>query len=86
VTPEAPLANGSAGPKLRRAKNAKTMNITASAQPTSGSSVRRRKRQATAAVYPARSTTQSRIEPSRADHIAAMLYSRGVELDPTCWT
>ena len=66
-------ANGSAGPKLSRAKNAITTNITTSAQPTSGSSVRLRKRQPTAAVNPARISTHSRIEPSRADHIAATL-------------
>ena len=77
--------NGSAGPKLSRAKNAITTNITTSAHPTSGSSVRRRKRQPTAAVNPARITTHSRIEPSSADHIAATLYSAGVVEDPTCW-
>ena len=61
-------------------------NITTSAQPTSGSSVRWRKRQPTAAVKPARITTHSRIDPSSADHIAATLYSAGVVAEPTCWT
>ncbi len=73
VTPVAPASNGFAGPKLNSAKNAITTNITTSAQPTSGSSVRARKRQPTAAVNPARISTHSRIEPSNADHIAATL-------------
>ena len=63
-----------------------TTNITTSAQPTSGSSVRLRKRHPTAAVKPARITTHSRIEPSSADHMAATLYSAGCCRDPTCWT
>ncbi len=73
VMPGAPGANGSAGPKLSNAKKAKTTNITISAHPTSTSSVRLRNRQATAAVNPASVSTQSRIEPSSADHIAAKL-------------
>ena len=80
------MANGSAGPKLSRAKNAITTNITTSAQPTSGSPVRLRKRQPTAAVKPASTTTHSRIEPSSADHMAATLYSAGVLREPTCCT
>ena len=48
-------------------------NITTSAQPTSGSPVRFRKRHPTAAVKAARITIHSRIEPSSADHIAATL-------------
>ena len=86
VTPIAPWANGSAGPKVRAAKNADTTNITINAQPTSTSSLRVRNRQATAAVNTASVRAQSRIEPSSADHIAATLYSAGVSADPTCWT
>ena len=72
-TPAGPFWNGDAGPKLTSAKNAATTNITTSAQPTSGSSVRRRKRQAIAAVYPAITIVHSRIDPSSELHIAATL-------------
>ena len=68
-----PAANGLAGPKLTSAKKAHTTNITTSAHATSSSSTRLRKRNATAAVNPARIKTHSRIEPSSALHIAAML-------------
>ncbi len=68
-----PAANGFAGPKATSAKKAHTANITTSAQPTSASSSRLRNRHATAAVKPASTTTHSRIEPSRALHIAATL-------------
>ena len=44
LTPDAPEANASAGPKLSRKKNAVTTNIVTSAHATSGSSSRRRKR------------------------------------------
>ena len=73
VTPTAPLANGSAGPRLIMAKNAVITNITMSAHPTNGSSVFFRNRQATAAVKPASTSAHSKIEPSSADHIAAKL-------------
>ena len=68
-----PTANGFAGPKATSAKKAHTANITTSAQATSASSRRLRNRHATAAVKPASTTTHSRIEPSRALHIAATL-------------
>ena len=55
------------------AKNAVITNITMSAQPTNGSSVFFRNRQATAAVKPASTSAHSKIEPSSADHIAAKL-------------
>src|SRR5690606_1641332 len=81
-----PASNGLAGPKLTSPKKALTTNMTTNAQPTSSSSMRLRNRHATAAVKPASTSTQSRIEPSSALHIAATLYSVGVVDDPTSCT
>ena len=68
-----PAANGEAGPNEMSAKNVVTTYMTTRAQATSGSSRRDRNRRATAAVKTTRTRTHSRIEPSRALHIAATL-------------
>ena len=69
----APGANGDAGPKLTRAKNVMTTYMTTKAQATSSSSRRLANRRATPPVKSARTITQSKIEPSKALHIAATL-------------
>ncbi len=71
---------------MSRKKNAATTNITSSAPATSGSLRRARNLRATCTVKPERMSTQSRIEPSRADHIVATLNSAGVRLLPLSWT
>ena len=86
VTPLGPTRNGLAGNAIRRKKKKPTANITAIAQPTSASSRRVRNRHATAAVNPARTSTQSRIEPSSALHRAAKLCRAGVSREPTFCT
>ena len=77
--------NGLAGPSMSPKKNKLTTNMVSMAQATSGSVSRSRNLSTTATVKPARIRPHSRIEPSSADHIAAMLYSSGVLAEPTCW-
>ena len=74
VTPARPAANGSAGPKLSRAKNA-VDDEHHDQRPADERVVGALRGSATptAAVNPARTSTHSRIEPSSADHIAATL-------------
>jgi hypothetical protein len=69
----ATTVKGSAGPSMRPKKKAATTNMVRVAHATSGSLAWSAKRRTTAARKPARTSAHRMIDPSRADHIEAMV-------------